>query len=166
MKQKGFTLLELVVVVAIIGILSATVLIPNLLRFRDRGAAARAKADLQTLAGAIELAALEGCGGGASTHIQSSQPFACVGETYIQSVPASPAAHLKYRFTKDLNDGDLKDGVDIDPQVPNFSFYAIGFKNDPNPAKTSPPCDSCYKFLCERASCWCNADIGSKGCEQ
>lgn len=166
MKQRGFTLLELVVVVAIIGILSATVLIPNLLRFRDRGAASRAKADLHALAGAIELAAIEGCGGDATVHIQSGQSFVCGGETYIQSVPSPPGAYLKYRFTKDLSDGDLSSGVNIDPQIPNFSFYAIGFKNDPNPAKSSPPCDTCYKFVCEKGSCWCSADIGSTGCEQ
>lgn len=51
--RRGVTLIEILVVVAIIGILAA-IAVPSLLHAQTRAKAARVRADLRTLAGAIE----------------------------------------------------------------------------------------------------------------
>ncbi len=53
-KQKGFTLIEMLIVVAIIGILSALVLV-GLSQFRLRGRDARRVADLKQVQNALEI---------------------------------------------------------------------------------------------------------------
>lgn len=59
MKEKtGFTLIELLVVVAIIGILAAIAL-PNFLEAQTRAKVSRTKADMRTLANAIEAYAVD-----------------------------------------------------------------------------------------------------------
>lgn len=58
-SQKGFTLIELIIVIAILGIL-ATVLLPKFTGFTDKARGATAMADAKNLATAVEALMAEG----------------------------------------------------------------------------------------------------------
>lgn len=58
MKPKAFTLIELLVVVTIIAILAA-IAVPNFLEAQTRAKVSRVKADLRTLAGGLEMFAVD-----------------------------------------------------------------------------------------------------------
>lgn len=57
-KQAGFTLLEMMVVVMIIGMLAAMV-VPNLLRNKEKASQKKAMADIITLEGVLDIFQLE-----------------------------------------------------------------------------------------------------------
>lgn len=59
LKKKGFTLIELVIVIAIIGILAA-VLVPQYTGFTDRANNVQALTDAKQIATAYDVLALEG----------------------------------------------------------------------------------------------------------
>ena len=83
--EEGFTLVELMVVIVIIGLL-ATVVVINVMPATDRAAATKAKADIATLEQGVEMYRLnkmrypEGEGG-----LQ-----AVVSEGYIKRLPKDP----------------------------------------------------------------------------
>ncbi len=83
-NERGFTLLELLIVVAIIGIIAA-IAIPNLLNAMDRGKQKRTMADLRSIATAIETYAVEN-----SFYPTASSPVSLAGAlepSYINTLP-------------------------------------------------------------------------------
>ena len=58
MKSKGFTLVELMIVVVIIGVL-ASIAIPNFLSYREKAKGAEAKSNLRAIKTAIEMLAID-----------------------------------------------------------------------------------------------------------
>jgi type IV pilus assembly protein PilA len=149
-SKKGFTLLELVIVIAIIGILASIALIPNLIRFRERGAASAAQADMAAMGKALELSQAENCAevGNAA----SGSTFCCdrptdnnacdAGETvYLQRVPSAQASYLTYAFR---NAADTANLSWFDPAT-GYLLKVTGFKAGGT-------------FSCTGGACSCSGD--------
>ena len=79
-KQSGFTLIELVMVIVIIGVLSA-IIVPNFLDYVGRSEAATTKANLAVLRNAIQTFRSENSGTWPATNLSNLAP------TYIAVIP-------------------------------------------------------------------------------
>lgn len=96
-KKKGFTLIEMLVVIAIIGVL-ATIVIVNVSRSRKKAYATKAKADMVELVKALETAASEGCRQATFTSgVLACSTGAPAGTSYINIQNAPPG--INYSVT-------------------------------------------------------------------
>jgi len=149
-SKKGFTLLELIVVVAIISILSSIVLVPNLLRFSQKGKASSAKASASQLATAYELAGSEGC---TNFTVSLGAPAVCdsftPNVTYIQQFPAQPSSGPRFDFNMILGDFESAPGGPLNPSIDPFPFEIRDFLQDAG-----------HVFHCESGTCFCSAVDG------
>ena len=92
-KRKGFMILELIIVVAIIGILAA-VAVPNLIGMTDEAKVARIQSDLTTVGTAVELYYVKN--GTYPANIDALVNTADGKKGYLKSVPEPPDKNVQY----------------------------------------------------------------------
>ena len=98
-KQKGFTLIELMIVIAIIGVL-ATLIAANFIGVRNRARDAQRKADLKQLQLAFETYRADQ-GAYPTTLPACGSSLSAGGTVYMQKIPCDPlnTGQQIYRFT-------------------------------------------------------------------
>lgn len=106
-RQKGFTLLELLVVVAIIAILAAAIII-NLNRARAEANDSRIQSDVRSMSDAIQVYQNSGgdvtklTGTGITNLNDLTQPDA-TGQVLLPTIPSHPASNQTYKYTGSVN---------------------------------------------------------------
>jgi type IV pilus assembly protein PilA len=105
--QAGFTLIELMVVVAILGILTA-ILIPNFVRARSSSKLATCQLDLRNIAAGLELYYVENQGYPAAAGWDST----LMAGGYMRAVPRSPIDQASYGYSTNAGQNSfvLSDG--------------------------------------------------------
>lgn len=156
-SKKGFTLLELVVVVAIIGILASIALIPNLLRFQQRGAASAMKSQMGQISNAFELAGVEGC---TDVHGAVGSEMYCdsngnngldAGETvFIKVMPRQPASAAQFDFDGTCDATHATSFTNVNPTTGGPSICATGFLDTGVFTCTAGSCSCSDVVKCQR----------------
>lgn len=161
-SKKGFTLLELVVVVAIIGILASIALIPNLLRFQQRGAASAIKSQTGQISSAFELAGVEGCidvhgsvGGemfcDSDGDVAGAGGASEAGETvFIKTMPRQPVSGAQFDFDGTCGAPLGTSFGNINPTTGGPTICATGFLDAGVFTCTSGSCACDNVALCQR----------------
>lgn len=125
MKKRGFTLIEVLVVITIIGILMAY-LAPRLLNFQDKGRETAVKAVMHSVQLAVESYNMENqtYPVGQNIAVKSLCENYLMAGAYIASVPQNP-------FTgKEYADADQAGKIIYGYDDPTGKYTLTGFKRD------------------------------------
>ncbi len=109
-KKKGFTLIELLIVVAIIAILAA-IAVPNFLEAQTRSKVARVKADMRTMATALESYTLDHNNQYPPSYRHPERPWET--RTYMLKRLTTPIAYITSVFPDPFNKTEVKDDAVI-----------------------------------------------------
>lgn len=116
MRRHGFTLIELLIVVGIIAIL-ALIALPNLLDAQVRAKASRAKADMASLATALESYRVDGNQYPPNENDDSVTVLLTTPIAYITSLPADPfRSNAPTERTRRYGYHNVKENVDAQRQ--------------------------------------------------
>ncbi|MBD3244570.1 MAG: prepilin-type N-terminal cleavage/methylation domain-containing protein [Candidatus Moranbacteria bacterium] len=154
-KQKGFTLIEMMIVVAIIGLL-ATIVIVVVAGARKKANATTAKAHMAQISKALDLYVANGCDTTQLVHLQYGISIkgdtTCGGEVFMQKIPSPPAGSIKYyKCDADtrLKGGPFNATTERKVNAAHYCIMAEGFEEG--------------AFKCVNGSCFCT-EPGQTGC--
>ena len=126
-KQRGFTLIEIMVVVVILGIL-ASVIVPVIMDRPDRARVVRAKQDVRTIVNALNMYRLDNF-----DYPSSLDELATSGNKYLERVPSDPWGR-PYNYSYPGHRGDSRfdvysygidgseGGNDLDADIGNWNL--------------------------------------------
>lgn len=114
-REKGFTLVELMVVVAIIALLAAIV-IPNYVHARAQAAVSQSEANIKQIATSLELYYADNQAYPASGTVNPAL-FGGATNSYLSSTPTNAQGHKPYAYTSIPGNGSAPSYTIVDPGV-------------------------------------------------
>jgi general secretion pathway protein G len=113
-ENKGFTLIEIMVVIIILGLL-ATLVIPNITGYTEKAKREKARADIASLEGALEL-------------FQADNGFYPTTEQGLDALIFKPSTgRIPAKW---MEGGYFKKGVPLDPWGNRYVYYAPGRRGE------------------------------------
>jgi general secretion pathway protein G len=113
-ESNGFTLIEIMVVIIILGLL-ATLVIPNITGYTEKAKREKARADIASLEGALEL-------------FKADNGFYPTTEQGLDALIVKPSTgRIPAKW---MDGGYFKKGVPLDPWGNQYKYYAPGRRGE------------------------------------